>query len=92
MKLVIAQNFLNWRDKGGFTAHGRAFDIGFTTHVSIDNLIKALDQNLQLANYSDDEMLNANGSLMRIIPIYFYLIKEEGSIEDNFTIFCCIIK
>ena len=80
----IAQNFLNWRDKGCFTANGRAFDIGFTTHVSIDYLIKALDQNLPLANYSDDEMLNGNGSLMRIIPIYFYLIREEGSLEDNF--------
>ena len=29
-------------------------------------------------------MLNGNGSLMRIIPIYFYLIKEEGSLEGNF--------
>ena len=82
----IAQNFINWRDKGCFTAHGRAFDIGFTTYVSIDYLIKALDQNLPLANYSNDEMLNGNGSLMRISPLYFHLRKSNKTLEENFDV------
>lgn len=81
----IANNFIQWREYGAFTAHGYAFDIGYTTYNSINYLIDALATDKNLVRYSEDGMLNGNGSLMRISPLLFYFKKHKLKIEDEFN-------
>ncbi|MEY8758201.1 ADP-ribosylglycohydrolase family protein [Chryseobacterium tongliaoense] len=73
----IGQSFVKWNKYGHWTAHGRLFDIGGTTRHSIARLIKG-----ESARFSGNilEEDNGNGSLMRILPLAFYL-KEEEDIE-----------
>ncbi len=75
----VAQNFINWRDQRVFTARGEVFDIGMTTNVSINRLKKMLTsgdiEGLNRIKYLGDESDNGNGSLMRILPLAFYIYK-----------------
>jgi ADP-ribosylglycohydrolase len=66
----IAQNFVNWYDKALWTPHGRVFDIGIAT----SHAIRRLKNNASpLHSGGFDESDNGNGSLMRILPLIFYL-------------------
>lgn len=69
----IAQNFVKWYSNGYWGAHHEVFDIGGSTKYSIRRLI-----NGESPYYSGNMMEsdNGNGSLMRILPILFYLTKE----------------
>lgn len=69
----IAQNFVKWYSNGYWGAHHKVFDIGGSTKYSIRRLI-----NGESPYYSGNMMEsdNGNGSLMRILPILFYLAKE----------------
>jgi len=82
----IAKNFVAWKQEAYWTAHNEVFDIGITTSKSIvqlDQILKSQDyEALRILRYGATEMDNGNGSLMRILPLYF-AIREEG-IEANF--------
>ncbi len=66
----IAQNFVHWKNKAYWTATGTVFDIGISTL----NAIYRLSQGVSPLN-SGEKLVsqNGNGSLMRILPLIFYL-------------------
>ena len=76
----IMQNFSLWLEGGKFTPFGKVFDCGATCRTAIFNFStkifgkskSALECGLR------DEKSNGNGSLMRILPIAFYLFKIYG--------------
>ena len=73
----IALKFTQWVYSGFWTPHGKVFDIGIQTRSSIYTLQKILNQKdfeaLELLKYEADEYTNGNGSLMRILPLLFYV-------------------
>lgn len=73
----IGQSFVKWNKYGHWTAHGKLFDIGGTTRHSIARLIKGESARFSGNIFEED---NGNGSLMRILPLAFYL-KDEENIE-----------
>lgn len=73
----IGQSFVKWVKYGHWTAHGKLFDIGGTTRHSIARLIKGESAKFSGNIFEED---NGNGSLMRTLPLAFYL-KEEENIE-----------
>ena len=72
----IGESFVKWNKYGHWTAHGRLFDIGGTTKHSIARLIKGESAKFSGNIFEED---NGNGSLMRILPIAFYLKDEENN-------------
>jgi len=73
----IGQSFVKWNKYGHWTAHGRLFDIGGTTRHSIARLIKGESARFSGNIFEED---NGNGSLMRTLPLAYYL-KDEENIE-----------
>jgi ADP-ribosyl-[dinitrogen reductase] hydrolase len=71
----IAEKLVAWRKAEIWTPHGKVFDIGLTTQRAIGILAEILATgNVEdLTNLRDeaDEYSNGNGSLMRILPLYF---------------------
>jgi ADP-ribosylglycohydrolase len=70
----IGQSFVKWNKYGHWTAHGSLFDIGGTTRHAIARLIKGESAKFSGNIFEED---NGNGSLMRILPLAFYLKDEE---------------
>lgn len=73
----IAANFLKWFSEDIWTPHGKVFDIGIATRHAIHNIGKGYQADL-CGGFSEGD--NGNGSLMRILPVIFYL-KNENDIE-----------
>lgn len=97
----IAQNFINWMQHGYWGAHHKVFDIGGTTRFSIGRLTKGTSPLLSGAAMEED---NGNGSLMRIMPLLFFIkdlpideryarIKEVSAITHAHfrSVFSCFI-
>ena len=76
----LANRFVNWHDHGYWSAHGKVFDIGIATSQAIDRLRHGVDPPLAGGN---DEGSNGNGSLMRILPLVFYL--QDKPIAERFS-------
>lgn len=70
---IIGQNFVKWYHHSFWTPRGSVFDIGFTTRQAINRL--ANGEQPDLAG-DFDESSNGNGSLMRILPLVFYLLDK----------------
>ncbi len=73
----MAQLFVQWMLQAYWTAHNEVFDIGFTTSHAISQLATLLAENKQdqlahLYQYGQ-EIDNGNGSLMRILPLLWYI-------------------
>lgn len=66
----IAANFVKWMQHGYWGAHHKVFDIGGTTRLSIGRLTKGLSPLMSGADMEED---NGNGSLMRILPLLFFI-------------------
>ncbi|MCP2728723.1 ADP-ribosylglycohydrolase family protein [Limnofasciculus baicalensis] len=66
---TIAQSFCRWYNKAYWTPHGKVFDIGGTTCDAIENLLAGVSP---VMAGGADEWNNANGSLMRILPLAYY--------------------
>ncbi|MBQ0152604.1 MAG: ADP-ribosylglycohydrolase family protein [Chryseobacterium sp.] len=71
----IGESFVKWVKYGHWTAHGKLFDIGGTTRHSIARLIKGESAKFSGNIFEGD---NGNGSLMRILPLAFYLSNEDN--------------
>lgn len=83
----IARKFTQWYYEARWTPHGEVFDIGITTRNAIfelDSILKKRQYHLLTALYSDDEMQNGNGALMRILPLLLYI--KGKSMNDKFQI------
>lgn len=76
---IIAQNFIKWRYENYWTARGEVFDIGIATQQAIARLKEGVQPDLA---GSTAENSNGNGSLMRILPLLFYIYNKP--IEQRF--------
>ncbi len=84
----MATKFIAWKSESYWTARGNVFDIGITTSRAIIRLQMILRdkkfEDLKLLKYQGDEYDNGNGSLMRIIPLLFFI--KGKPIAEQFEI------
>jgi ADP-ribosylglycohydrolase len=78
---TIGQNFVKWYHDNFWTPHGIVFDIGIATRRAIEQLARGVQPNLAGGS---DESSNGNGSLMRILPLLFYL--NDKPIDERFNL------
>lgn len=71
----IMDRFFNWLMYNDYTATGEVFDVGNSTSRAILNYGHGMDP-LECGGVSEYE--NGNGSLMRILPIAYYLQKRSN--------------
>jgi ADP-ribosylglycohydrolase len=71
----ISRNFVKWYSTELWTPHGHVFDIGIATRNAIHNIAKGHEPEL-CGGFEEKD--NGNGSLMRILPLIFYLEKEDN--------------
>jgi len=71
----IMQKFMLWFRKGNYTPHGKVFDIGMATNRALGRYANGNDP-LSCGGTSESD--NGNGSLMRILPLAFYLRSRYG--------------
>lgn len=71
----IMDRFSKWLMYNDYTATGEAFDVGNSTSRAIMNYGRGMDP-LECGGASEYE--NGNGSLMRILPIAYYLQKRPN--------------
>lgn len=97
----MSHKFQAWRYENYWTPHGTIFDIGITTSHAIGRMRKGISPEL-CGGMDEDE--NGNGSLMRILPLVFFIkdlpieeryekIKEVSSLTHGHfrSIFACFI-
>lgn len=84
----IADKFIAWKNESYWTARGNVFDIGITTSRAISRLQMMSDRDkigqIRRLKYQGDEYDNGNGSLMRIIPLLFFI--KGKTIQEQFQI------
>ncbi|GGA24255.1 ADP-ribosylglycohydrolase family protein [Paenibacillus physcomitrellae] len=71
----LADRFGNWLEHGDWTPHGVVFDVGIATRKAIQNYREEAVPP-ELAGGAG-EFSNGNGSLMRILPLAFFLRNKE---------------
>ncbi len=73
----MAHKFVAWYQKAYWTAHNEVFDIGMTTRHSLNQLHDMLEkgqaEDLKYLYVEACEQDNGNGSLMRILPLLWYV-------------------
>ena len=77
----LGERFVMWWNDGYWTAGGEVFDIGNTTRNAIHRLQRGTKPSLA---GDFDEGSNGNGSLMRIMPLLFYI--RNFDIEERYAI------
>jgi ADP-ribosyl-[dinitrogen reductase] hydrolase len=78
----IAIIFVRWMQEGYWGAHNKVFDIGGTTRYSLARIVKGESAKFS-GNFFEED--NGNGSLMRILPLVFYL-KNENDVNVIYQI------
>ena len=71
----IMQKFCDWLFKEKYTATDIVFDIGNTTLIALNSYYK--NKTLAIDSGMKDEYSNGNGSLMRMLPIVYYLYCKD---------------
>lgn len=77
----LAERFCKWYQYNYWSATGTMFDIGVSTRNAIDKMLKGISP---LLSGEANDYSNGNGSLMRILPLAFYL--KNKAIEQRFSI------
>ncbi|MDX1907910.1 MAG: ADP-ribosylglycohydrolase family protein [Bacteroidia bacterium] len=84
----IAHRFIRWKQEAYWSARGSVFDIGMTTAQAISRLERILEADdpeaLRALRQGAEEYDNGNGSLMRILPLLFYI--KGKPIQTQFEI------
>lgn len=84
----MAEKFYAWKRQSYWTARGELFDIGITTSRAITRLNKIIAcgelEELKKQKEYGEETENGNGSLMRILPLLFYI--QGKGIKEQFEI------
>jgi len=78
---VIADHFVGWAHGNFWTPYGKVFDIGIATSQAISRIRNGVSA--ELAG-GFDESSNGNGSLMRILPLIFYI--HNKPVAERFQI------
>jgi len=85
----ISMKFIKWKNEAYWSARGQVFDIGNTTSKAITRLKAIIEshelEELKLQKYYGNEYDNGNGSLMRIMPLLFYV--KSKPIKEQFEIY-----
>jgi ADP-ribosylglycohydrolase len=77
----IANSFVNWLYDEQWTARGEVFDVGIATRAAIERVLRKVRPDLA---GGFDESSNGNGSLMRILPLLFYI--KDKPVKERFAI------
>lgn len=77
----IMNNFCEWFCNSKYTATDKLFDIGISTQKAIYNYIHGNYDVLKCG--ATDFYENGNGSLMRMLPIAFYIYSKKLNDEDK---------
>ncbi len=75
----IAGRFIAWHEQSYWTAHGEVFDVGIATSSAISGLKRGVSPTLAGGSEETD---NGNGSLMRILPLLFFV--KDLDIKERF--------
>lgn len=76
---LIGNKFVKWYTTGYWGAHHKVFDIGGSTRHALNRIIKGESAKNSGNIFEED---NGNGSLMRTLPLAFYL--KEKSVDEVF--------
>lgn len=76
----MAKKFVNWYRNGEYTATNKLFDIGDTTKQALAKFELKIDKAINCGGIGEYD--NGNGSLMRILPIVYYL-HYKGLLQDK---------
>ncbi len=79
----LGERFCKWLEDGYWTPYGEVFDIGRTTFNSILSMQSGRPA---LESGMDGEYDNGNGSLMRILPLAFYLYDVEQEKREDIIV------
>lgn len=77
----IAHKFCAWLYQGYWTPHGKTFGVGNTTRNAISRLKRGVNP---VEAGDKGEYSNGNGSLMRILPLAYYL--ENARASEKFEV------
>lgn len=83
----IALLFSSWKNNKFWTPRGRVFDIGIATNKGIERIDRFLEMGIHvkpIPSKETNEHENGNGSLMRMLPLIFFL--KELPFEERFKI------
>lgn len=80
---AIAHNFVKWYQDGYWGAHDQLFDIGGTTRKALDTFMADPHKAEVCGEFAESS--NGNGSLMRILPLVFYL-SNETAVQKRYEI------
>ena len=77
----IAENFVNWYENAYWTPNNEVFDVGDSTRIAIGNLQNGEQPDMAggIGNFD-----NGNGSLMRILPLLFYI--KDKPLEERYNL------
>lgn len=75
----LSDKFIHWYERCYWTPHGEVFDVGNATSRAIYRLSQGVNP---LMAGGADESDNGNGSLMRILPLVFYV--KGMPVEERF--------
>ena len=78
---IIGQHFISWLFEGFWTPRGTVFDVGNSTRKAILRLHNGI---LPTEAGGMEESDNGNGSLMRILPLLFYI--KSKPVEERFLL------
>lgn len=78
---TISYNFQRWLYQSYWTPYGEVFDVGITTRQAINNLRAGTRPDLAGGFFEKE---NGNGSLMRILPLLFYI--KDKRVEERFEL------
>ncbi len=82
---LIMDNYADWVMYGEFTPHGDAFDVGNTVLDAVTNYTLGVPS-LYCGGENDNN--NGNGSLMRMLPVAYYVYyvgrKNQWSLDEQF--------
>jgi ADP-ribosylglycohydrolase len=83
----IALQYSKWKNERFWTPRGRVFDIGIQTNKAIERIDRFLELGLRIKPIPEqgvNEKENGNGSLMRILPLAFFL--KDKPAEEGYRI------
>ena len=79
----LMDGFIKWYKEGYMTPTDKLFDIGISTSDALNKYLNGIDP-LECGGKS--EYSNGNGSLMRIYPFIFYILKSSQKCISNKTL------